>query len=101
MASRKPADIEGALLRKGFVLDDSKDHRYLYLWVNGRRTSVRTKVSHARADYGDGLLGMVQRQLRLTGDKRVFNGLLDCPVTAEEYVAHLLRRGEISLGDAR
>jgi hypothetical protein len=52
MASFSSNDIESALSRKGFRLDNGK-HKYYFLFHNGVRTSIRTMVSHNHQDIGD------------------------------------------------
>ena len=92
MAARRASDIESALARKGFVLNAQGDHRYLTLVVEGRRTTVRTRLSHGRKDYGDDLLSAVQSQLRLA-QKRELLELIDCSLTGEDYVGLLRQQG--------
>lgn len=60
----KTRDIEKTLLSKGFQRVDS-DHKFYFLYVNGKKTSVRTKISHGTDEYGDHLLGLMKDQLHL------------------------------------
>jgi hypothetical protein len=96
MPSRGSRDIERALLAKGFRHQMS-DHRRLILYSGDRMTSVRTKISHSAKDYGDDLLGAIQKQLRLQGEKRKFQDLLECPMSGEDYLAYLTKKGEVVL----
>jgi len=94
VASRRGSAIEAALTKKGFRLDESRDHRYLVLYIEGRDTGIRTKVSHGSRDYGDDLLSKVQKELRLP-TKRDLLGLIDCPLSGDAYVGLLRERGVV------
>lgn len=91
MASRRGTTIHAALQRKGFRTDNN-DHHYLVLYIQGRKTSVRTKVSHSNIDYGDSLLSRMKQQLRLPTVRQLLR-LIDCPMESEEYLT-LLREGQ-------
>ena len=90
MNPRKTKEIESALLAKGFR-KANRDHSYFFLHVDGKKTSVWTKISHGMREYSGGLLRTVVRQLRLS--KSQFNDLVDCPMSGDEYV-DLLRENE-------
>lgn len=94
MACRSSTKIVAALVKKGFI-DTGGDHHWLVLCVEGKKTSVRTKISRGRKDYGDGLLAKVRKQLHLTTTKDLLR-LVDCPMDANEYVAVLQRAGVLS-----
>lgn len=96
MASRKGPQIRSALQSKGFRYRES-DHTYLTLFVGGKQTSVRTKISHGNTEYGDDLLATVSRQLALT--KADLLKLIDCSLGEEKYVRILTDAGRISLSD--
>jgi len=59
----KRKDIESALLKKGFKRDNTH-HEYLWLYVDGRKTRVRTFLSYGLTEYGEDLLAKVKKQLR-------------------------------------
>lgn len=90
MTSRGTRDIERALLRKGFVRQDTH-HRYLRLYTGGEPQDVFTRLSHGIPEYGDALLGQVARQLFLI--KRELLDLIDCRMSGEQYAALLRERG--------
>jgi len=93
---RKRDDIEAALIRKGFKLDNSH-HRYFKYFVNGVYTGAYTFTSHGSSYkvYGDALLAKMGKQLKLD-DKKQLLRLIDCPMTEEEYRKHLHKKGIIS-----
>lgn len=90
----KPArDVMAALAQKGFGKKEN-DHTFFHLWVGGKKTPIYTKVSHGEKEIHDKLLGMMARQLRLSGKQ--FRELVACPFTAEDLVQHLRAGGHIS-----
>ncbi len=96
MATWKWRTVRRALLAKGFRLDRSTDHEYYRLFVGGKASSVRTKVSHGNKgelNSNSPLIKKYQRQLRL--DKKLLEDLLDCPLTGEDYVRLLVANGEL------
>ncbi len=88
-AARQVAD---SLQKKGFQ-ERQGDHAFYHLFVDGKKTVVSTKISHGEKDIGDKLLGMMARQVRLT--RKQFGELVDCPMSAEEYVAILRKSGVV------
>jgi hypothetical protein len=69
-----------------------------WLCVHGKRTSIRTRISHGAKEYGDSLLGEMARQLKLR--RRDFDDLIDCPLTAEGYLGLLAKGGHLKLNAA-
>ena len=90
MASRRSTAVQAGLLKKGFRVEE-RGHHYLVLYVDGQRTTIRTKVSHGRMDYGDSLLSRMKEQLRLPTVRQLLR-LIDCPMESGEYLT-LLREG--------
>ena len=86
--SRPKADVEAALLRKGFR-KDNRDHRFLIYWnTAGKKTPRKTKVSHGSAKYkdlGDPLIKAMAKQCGLTKPK--FLELVDCTLDQKGYEA--------------
>ncbi len=94
MGSRKTREIKTALQRKGFVQSNS-DHKVFRLHVQGKITAIRTHLSHGSNEYNDNLLALVARQLKLRRSQ--LDDLIDCPLSAEDYIAQLLKNGDIRL----
>ena len=68
MTSYKSTEIEDALTRKGFIVTKKNKkvhHKKLTLFVNGKKTSVYTFISHGKKEYARGLLSAVKNQLFL------------------------------------
>ncbi len=93
MANLERDDVEAALKRKGFVQDD-RDHRYFKLFVGGKYTAIFTKTSTGKKykTLGDNLVSHMARQVKLTGKQ--FKALVDCSLSAADYVLLLQQRGE-------
>ncbi len=94
MTPRKTKDLKAALISKGFVQEE-RDHSYFFLHVEGRKSSIRTKISHGSKEYGDNLLSLVARQLCLS--KIELNDLLDCPLRHEDYVMILKAKRKLHI----
>jgi len=94
MKAYKPQEIESVLCSKGFVKKEGKDHIWLILSVEEVKTDIRTKVSRSpKTEYGAELQAEMRKQLHLQGskNKKLFEDLLACPVSHEEYVKELRR----------
>jgi len=90
MASLKTKKITSALLRKGFRQDNTH-HKYYWFYDQGKKTLVKTRVSHGLAEYGDALLSQVRRQLGLETKKQLLD-LVECPLSREDYRDILIRK---------
>lgn len=88
----KTRTLSSALMRKGFHVQEGGD-KYYILFVEGRKTTVRTKISHGEREYGVRLLSEMRRQLHL--DRNEFAQFVECPMSGAEYVAHLVRAGHL------
>ncbi len=92
MGAIKTQKIRRQLLKKGFK-EDSTHHQMYWFYHGERRTSIRTRLSHGYAEYGDKLLAQVARQMRL--NKRQLLRFIDCAITYEVYLRMLLEAGEV------
>ena len=86
MATRKAREIKEGLTKKGFM-SVQRDHTYLFLSVEGRKSSVHTKISHGHREYGDNLLSLVARGLHVS--TKQLDDLIDCPLSYEDYLSML------------
>jgi len=91
---RKTKVIRAALMKKGFIADDTH-HEMFWMVVDGKKTSIRTRISHGAKEYGDELLALVARQVGLS--KQELNRLIDCPMDGRKLRALLVERGRIRL----
>ncbi len=93
MTAQPTAAIRTALTSKGFPQDNSH-HEMYWLYHDGKKTSVRTRISHGATEYGDNLLGQMARQVGLTRPE--FSDFIACPMTAARYTALVTERGRIA-----
>jgi len=91
---RKTKAIRAALMKKGFIADDTH-HEMFWMVVDGKKTSIRTRISHGAKEYGDELLALVARQVGLS--KQELYRLIDCPMDGRKLRALLVERGRIRL----
>ena len=96
MSTFKTRDIRKSLLDKGFE-KNSSHHEMYWLHIEGRKTSVRTRLSHGSTEYGDNLLGQMAAQLRLR--RRQLDELVECPMSGKDYIDHLVRHGHVRFAD--
>jgi hypothetical protein len=103
MTPRPTRIIRGALLKKGFAEEEYGDHKKLRLYVDGERTRIHTRYtgrlryrtvnSHGARECDNYILGQMALHLRLS--RAQLDDLVDCTMSAEEYVKLLRERGEI------
>lgn len=98
MSTYRTKEIKKALLNKGFRQKNT-DHEMFWLWVNDKKTSVRTRLSFGSKakEYGDNLLGCMARQLKLP--RAELDELIECPLSKEEYQKILIEGGAVKLSD--
>lgn len=89
----KGKEIEASLLRKGFRKNSNK-HRHLILFVDGKKTNVRTMVSHANKTYKGALFDFVKKQLKLTNVQ--LREFIDCTLSEDAYVDILENNGDFN-----
>lgn len=65
MRPRKTKELYSTLLKKGFEEHPSKkDHRFLYLTIDGEKVNVYTYLSHGPKEYNPNLMGQIKKQLK-------------------------------------
>lgn len=84
----KTEDIKRALLKKGFR-EKSGDHHFFILYYEGKKTSIRTKISRSEDDIGDPLVLAMSKQMKLS--KKQFETYVECSLSLEQYLT-LLRQ---------
>lgn len=94
LTSFKKREIESALTSKGF-LPTNTDHEYFFFYVDGKKTSVWTKLSFGDKEYGDPLLGQIKKQLHLTKGELI--DLIECPLTEEMFRKKMIENGFVKL----
>ena len=89
--------IRKGLKEKGFVeVSKKKDHDFYYLYVEGKKRSIFTKLSRGSGfrDYSDGLVRDVYRQIGLS--KEDFLRYLDCSLTLDRYIQMLREQNRLT-----
>lgn len=94
MRTAKTRDVKGSLLRKGFI-EDNNDHKFYHLYVNDKRTSVRTKISHGETEIDTFVLKQMAKQVCLNNDQ--FEDLINCPLSYNDYIEILIENQIIRL----
>lgn len=82
-------DVIRALKKKGFKLSDN-DHKHFVLYVDGKKTTIRTEVSQGEKEIGDVLIHLMSIQMKL--DKKQFEDFINCPLSYERYKAVLQKQ---------
>lgn len=90
MTSIKKNKVLAGLKRKGFC-QAKGDHKYLVLQVDGKKTSIRTKISHGSREIGDYLIHLMSLQTKL--EKKQFLDLVNCPLSSRGYLRELQKKG--------
>lgn len=96
MKPRKVKDIAAPLLQKGFIVKTSGHHAQYYLRVDGKKTHIKTYLSHGKGsmEYSTSLMKAVKKQLCFRDDRDA-ERFLDCPMKEEEYLALLRKQGDL------
>lgn len=93
MAQLDRRDIEAALPKKGFEMEEQKGHTFFQLKVNGLATGIKTYTSRGSGykTYGDSLLALMARELKLKKSDLV--DLVNCPLDGPGYLQKLRAQG--------
>lgn len=81
LVPREKKSVEAGLKAKGFQLQESHHHYFIYWTLEGKKTRARTHTSHTpkMKDIPDNLLPQMARQCFL--NKAQFLELIDCPLS--------------------
>lgn len=82
-------EIEKALSSKGFEGQESHHHMFWFKH-DGKKTSIRTRLSHGIAEYGDNLLGQMAKQLHLSKGQLV--EFVSCTLSEQQYREQLIAK---------
>lgn len=89
---RPARDVDSSLTLKGFRKVE-RDHHFYFLCVNGKTTSIRTKISHGEREISDTNCGLMARQMKITTPQ--FKQFVDCHLVHEAYVELLIQAGHL------
>ncbi|MCY7272280.1 MAG: hypothetical protein LH702_00685 [Phormidesmis sp. CAN_BIN44] len=92
---RKKSQVESALKGKGFEQIEGDHHFFVYVTLDGKRTTIRTKTSHTPKvkDISDNLLSLMAKQCHLS--KNAFLNLVDCSLDQDGYEKILNKDGKL------
>ncbi len=90
MVTLKTRTVLTGLQKKGFVQAEG-NHTFLIFCMKGKKTSVRTKVSHGGGEIDDYLINKMSMQLKL--EKKQFLDLVNCPLSLSGYLQELKAQG--------
>lgn len=97
MPSLKKDMVVRNLTKKGFVQEEG-DHLFLhYVRLDGKKTAIRTKVSHgSKRDLNTGLVSAMARQCHITTQQ--FKQFAECTLDQNQYEQLLTASGYFSRG---
>jgi len=88
-------EYKSALLKKGFRSERDTGDEIIYLYLDGKKTHVFTKVSHGSAeDIRNVLLDKMKKQLYVTNKQ--FEELIGCTMDGPGYLKILRDRNVLS-----
>ncbi len=81
MGTRKNYNIANSLLKKGFE-EKQLSHTRLTYFIDGKKTSIFTVVSHGKKEISDDLMHKMAKQIKLS--YKQFCDIVDCPMSKED-----------------
>lgn len=94
LGTRKNTNIANSLLKKGFE-EKHSSHVHLIFFIDGKKTSIFTFISHGKKEISDNLMHKMARQLRLS--HKQFCELVDCSMNGEALKAFYLDEGIVKI----
>ena len=88
LVTRKNYNIASSLQSKGFR-ESHSSHIRLTFFIDGKKSSVFTFVSHGKKEISDGLMHQMARQVRLS--HKQFCELVDCTMSEDELKEFYLK----------
>jgi len=87
------SQIEYALTHKGFSRENAKHHVMFWFYLDGKKTSVRTRLSFGASEIGDRLIGCMAREMRIP--KADFLRFVECGMSADDYKEKMISEGQV------
>lgn len=84
MSSVKVKQLQRALEKKGYQLEENDHHFYRLYDENGKKTKIRTKISHGETEIKDPLINAMRKQMHFA-KKGDFLNYVACSLSKEEY----------------
>lgn len=94
LGTRKNYNIANSLLKKGFK-EKHSSHTHLIYFIDGKKTSIFTFISHGKKEISDELMHKMAKQLKLSHEQ--FCELVDCSMSRETLREFYLDEGIVKL----
>lgn len=94
MSTRNNHNIANSLQKKGFEKKQSS-HTHLIYFIDGKKTSLFTVVSHGKKEIGDGLMHQMAKQIKLP--YKQFCDVVDCPMSKEKLREFYLEKKIVTM----
>ena len=94
LGTRKNYHIANSLLKKGFE-EKHSSHAHLIFFIDGKKTSIFTFISHGKKEISNDLMHKMARQLKLS--YKQFCELVDCSMNGETLMEYYLDEGIVKL----
>ncbi|WP_461863968.1 type II toxin-antitoxin system HicA family toxin [Thermococcus sp.] len=89
----KADKVRKALVKKGFKEKKSR-HLKFTLYINGKKQRIWTVMSHSGKDIPVWLQKRMMKQLKFEAEEDFYN-FVKCPMSYEDYVSYLEKRGHL------
>jgi hypothetical protein len=90
---RKLKEAVAALEKKGFEKRDGRDYNFRYHTVDGKVSSITTRIPKGRGDLQSWEIQGLRKNLGLSLDELL--ALIDCPLSREGYEAIQAKLGRL------
>lgn len=88
----RASKVSAALTAKGFQKVD-RDHHFFFLYVDGKKSGIFTKISHSANKLGQFDCDRMAKQIKLSRGQ--FEELIDCSLSGTEYLGVLRKAGDL------
>lgn len=78
------------MVKKGFVVRNTH-HIFLHFYYMGKKTEIRTRVSHGHEEIGQDNIHNMAEQIHLTA--KDFLSFVSCDISEEQYIKTMKRNG--------
>lgn len=87
-------EVRSAITKKGFE-ESNGHHKFLIFHVDGKKTQIRTRISHGKKTYTGQLWNCLKKQLHLNSDQ--LSEFIECHLSEEQYKATLIEAGYLQV----
>ncbi len=82
-----------AIEKKGFMRDNCH-HNMFWYYLDGKKTSIRTRTSHGENEFNDSLMSERRKQIGLASKQQMID-LIECPLTSDKLKQILIENGRV------